>query len=219
MRSAASSTDCALRWRSSSSVCLCASKASSSLLALGQRCRRGTARARRTGSPVPPAAPAAATAVRRHFSGVVARPSALVIAWPNSVNCAANWATASAEPSDLRRWSARARGLVEPRVQRRRCAPRRGCARWRRRPSGPAISSRQHVEVGGHRLRAAGQLLGELRRRSSAFCAVRVERLRRSPQRRERLRRRPGTRRWRHRCARAGLPARRPSRRSAAVSM
>ena len=108
MRLAASSTDCALRWRSSISAWRWVSKVSSNSSRLPRMSPRNC-----SCSPNWPSSSSSCTISRESCSsarsGVVAMSSALATACANSENCAPNCATASAEPRVLRFCSARAR--------------------------------------------------------------------------------------------------------------
>ncbi|CRQ87514.1 hypothetical protein PAERUG_P47_London_12_VIM_2_12_12_03462 [Pseudomonas aeruginosa] len=107
IRRAASSSPWALRWRSSSRVCLCASKVSSSSSRLARMSPRNC-----SWSPNWLSSSSSCTSRRdscsSQRSGSWAWARALVMPWPKSLNWAPNWATVSIEPSPLRRCSARA---------------------------------------------------------------------------------------------------------------
>ena len=107
MRLAASSTLCALRWRSSSSACLCASKVSSNSSRLARMSPMNC-----SWSPNWLSSSSSCTSRRASCSsqrsGSWAWPRALVMPWLNSLNWAPNCATVSLEPRPLRRCSARA---------------------------------------------------------------------------------------------------------------
>ena len=108
MRRAASSTPCALRWRSSCSDWRRASKLSSTSSRLAMMSPRNCSCSPKRLS-ISSSCTSRRASCSSHFSGVCARPRALTMLCENSASWAANWATFSAPPRPDLRCSARAR--------------------------------------------------------------------------------------------------------------